>query len=83
MIEGAIDVSRMVRVRVEFDDAFADGQDSGLGPVVDVEFMEDVPDVIFHGFLAEVQHLANDGRYSLSPLNFPKNTMKIFDPSLS
>lgn len=45
---------RDLRLRVQFDEALADGEDGGLGTVVHLQLVEDVPDVIFDGLFAEI-----------------------------
>ena len=46
-------------MRLQIDDTLADRQDRGLGSIVDMEFMEDIPDVIFDGFLADIKNIRN------------------------
>ena len=44
---------------VELNDPFANSHNGGLGPIVGMELMENIADMIFDGFLAEIQHIGN------------------------
>ena len=46
-------------IRLQLNNPLADRQDRGLGSIVDMEFMEDISDVIFDGFLAEIKNIRN------------------------
>lgn len=39
----------------EFDEAFPDGENCGLRPVVDLKLMEDVSHMVLHRLFAEIQ----------------------------
>ncbi len=39
---------------VQFDDAFANSHDGSLGTIVRMKFVENIPDMIFDGFLAKI-----------------------------
>jgi hypothetical protein len=45
--------------RLEFDNAFSYGQNCGLGAIIDVEFMEDIADMIFDCFFTQIQDVGN------------------------
>ena len=45
-------LTRLLRPRFELDQSFADREDRGLGPVVDLQLVEDVPHVVLDGLFA-------------------------------
>jgi hypothetical protein len=45
--------------RKSFDDTFADGKNGSLSTIICMEFMENIPDMIFDGFLAQIQHIGD------------------------
>ena len=53
------EINDALGVRLQLDDTLADRQNRGLGAIVDMEFMEDISDVIFDGFLAQIKNVRN------------------------
>jgi hypothetical protein len=41
--------------RLQFDQPFANGQNRGLGPVIHLQFVKDIANVVFYRLLTEIQ----------------------------
>jgi len=44
---------------IQLDESFPNGQYCGLGAIIDLEFMKDIPYVVLDGLFAQVQVIGN------------------------